>query len=72
MLGQAGPTTVTSVPVPHDCNDGFAAAFWRRPRAYLDPAVRAGMSLFATAHPQVVTAGATITTSADDILARIN
>jgi SAM-dependent methyltransferase len=38
---------VTPVPVPHDCTDGFAAAFWRRPEAYLDPAVRAGMSLFA-------------------------
>lgn len=37
---------VTPVPVPHDCTDGFAAAFWRRPQAYLDPTVRAGMSLF--------------------------
>ena len=33
------------VPVPHDCTDGFAAAYWRRPRAYLDPAVRAGISV---------------------------
>lgn len=32
------------VPVPHDCADGFLAAFWRRPAAYLDPAVRAGAS----------------------------
>lgn len=38
---------VTVVPVPHDCLDGFGAAFWRRPAAYLDPAVQAGMSLFA-------------------------
>jgi hypothetical protein len=30
--------------VPHDCVDGFFAAFWRRPEAYLDPRVRAGMS----------------------------
>lgn len=37
---------ITPVPVPHDCTDGFGAAFWRRPEAYLDPAVRAGMSLF--------------------------
>jgi hypothetical protein len=35
------------VPVPHDCRDGFAAAFWRRPQAYLDPLVRAGMSSIA-------------------------
>ncbi|NNN32062.1 class I SAM-dependent methyltransferase [Streptomyces sp. S3(2020)] len=33
------------VPVPHDCVDGFAAAYWRRPDAYLDPQVRAGISL---------------------------
>jgi hypothetical protein len=32
------------VPVPHDCVDGFFAAFWRRPEAYLDARVRAGMS----------------------------
>lgn len=35
------------VPVPHDCVDGFAAAYWRRPHAYLDPRVRAGISLLA-------------------------
>jgi SAM-dependent methyltransferase len=37
---------VTPIPVPHDCTDGFGAAYWRRPDAYLDPTVRAGMSLF--------------------------
>ncbi len=36
--------TVTTVPVPHDCWDGFFGAFWRSPEAYLDPHVRAGMS----------------------------
>lgn len=35
------------VPIPHDCTDGFAAAYWRRPDAYLDPRVRAGISLLA-------------------------
>ncbi len=30
--------------VPRDCQDGFLAAFWGRPRAYLDPAVRAATS----------------------------
>ena len=34
------------VPVPHDCADGFFGAFWRRPRAYLDPQVRDGISVF--------------------------
>ena len=40
-------TEVVPLPVPHDCRDGFAAAYWRRPEAYLDPAVRAGMSMLA-------------------------
>jgi SAM-dependent methyltransferase len=35
------------VPIPHDCRDGFFHAYWRRPEAYLDPAVRAGISVFA-------------------------
>lgn len=37
---------VVAVPIPHDCADGFLGAFWRRPQAYLDPRVRAGMSVF--------------------------
>jgi hypothetical protein len=38
---------VEVVPVPWDCRDGFFGAFWRRPEAYLDPAVRAGISTLA-------------------------
>ena len=38
---------VDVVPVPWDCADGFFSAFWRRPEAYLDPAVRAGISTLA-------------------------
>jgi len=30
--------------VPHDCQDGFLCAYWRRPEEYLDPVVRAGIS----------------------------
>lgn len=41
-----GPVEVTPVPVPHDCIDGFLYAYWSRPRAYLDPKVRAAMSSF--------------------------
>jgi SAM-dependent methyltransferase len=37
---------VEPVPVPHDCEDGFLGAFWRRPSAYLDERVRACMSTF--------------------------
>jgi hypothetical protein len=48
LARQLGPDAVTEVvPVPHDCTDGFCAAFWRRPEAYLDPDVRAGISNFA-------------------------
>jgi hypothetical protein len=46
-LGRAyGKITTVPVPVPHDCTDGFTGAYWRRPAAYLDPTVRAGMSTF--------------------------
>ncbi len=41
-----GPVTVESVPIPYDCTDGFLYAYWQRPRAYLDPRVRAAMSSF--------------------------
>jgi hypothetical protein len=39
-----GGADVSVVPVPHDCADGFMAAWWRRPEAYLHPEVRAGIS----------------------------
>jgi SAM-dependent methyltransferase len=41
-----GDLDVSVVPIPGDCVDGFLGAFWRRPEAYLDPTVRAGMSSF--------------------------
>jgi methyltransferase family protein len=37
---------VEIVPIPHDCEDGFLAAHWRRPAAYLDERVRASISTF--------------------------
>jgi SAM-dependent methyltransferase len=37
---------IEPVPIPHDCEDGFLAAHWRRPRAYLDDRVRLGISTF--------------------------
>lgn len=42
---------VRTVLVPHDCRDGFGAAFWARPEAYLDPRVQAGMSWLAMLAP---------------------
>ena len=44
---QLGPVRLRPMPIPHDCRDGFYAAYWRRPEAYLDPDVRAAISLFA-------------------------
>lgn len=38
---------IRPVLVPWDCVDGFGTAFWRRPEAYLDPEVQAGMSWLA-------------------------
>ncbi len=32
------------LPVPRDCQDGFMAAWWARPEALLDPAIRAATS----------------------------
>jgi SAM-dependent methyltransferase len=39
-----GGGEVEVLAVPADCADGFCHAFWCRPEAYLDPAVRAGIS----------------------------
>ncbi len=38
---------VRPVLVPPNCIDGFGAAFWSRPEAYLDPEVQAGTSWIA-------------------------
>ena len=45
---------VSAVPVPWDCTDGFYAAYWRRPRAYLSSVVRASISAFALLDPALV------------------
>lgn len=44
-----GPCRTEAVPIPVDCTDGFFAAFWGRPEAYLDADVRAGISTLAQA-----------------------
>ncbi|MEJ7785362.1 MAG: methyltransferase domain-containing protein [Solirubrobacteraceae bacterium] len=45
MLG--GRTRVEAIPTPADCTDGFFEAYWNRPEALLDPAVRASQSVWA-------------------------
>jgi SAM-dependent methyltransferase len=39
-----GRCTVTDLPVPIDCTDGFMEAYYGRPEAFLDPAVRRAQS----------------------------
>lgn len=56
------------VPVPHDCVDGFGAAYRRRPEAYLDPDVRAGMSMLARTDASSLRAG--LRRLADDLRTR--
>jgi SAM-dependent methyltransferase len=58
-LEQLGGGRQEVVPVPHDCLDGFFHAYWRRPEAYLDPDVRAGISAFALMDPDCVADGLT-------------
>ena len=46
--------TVDLIPIAHDCRDGFLGAWWRRPEAYLDPAVQIGISSFCELGPKVI------------------
>ena len=57
IVDALGGGRVIPVPVPHDCLDGFLGAFWRRPAAYLDPIVRAGVSYFSLLGQQAVDEG---------------
>jgi SAM-dependent methyltransferase len=48
-----GRTRIERIPTPGDCTDGFFEAFWRRPEALLDPAVRSAQSMWALLEPAV-------------------
>jgi SAM-dependent methyltransferase len=52
-----GRTTITPVPIPNDCVDGFIEAWYARPERLLDPEIRAGQSVWAFAAPQAVQRG---------------
>jgi SAM-dependent methyltransferase len=56
LAGHIGAQRIEPVPIPHDCRDGFLAAYWRRPQAYLDPRVRDGISVFRLLPPEEVDA----------------
>ncbi len=65
QAGAVRATRVSAVPIPHDCRDGFYGAHWRHPEAYLDPAVRAGISVLAKRDPSELEAG--LARLADDL-----
>jgi SAM-dependent methyltransferase len=52
-----GEVEIREVPIPKDCRDGFQGAFWQKPEAYLDPAVRRGISTFAKLPSTVIKRG---------------
>jgi len=52
LLG--GFSEVAVVPIPVDCADGFSEAFYARPEAFLDPAVRAAQSAWGFIDAEVV------------------
>lgn len=54
LRGELGNLQARAVPIPHDCVDGFLGAYWRRPAAFLDPAIRRGISSFS---PEYLDAG---------------
>jgi SAM-dependent methyltransferase len=49
-----GEIRIETVPIPHDCADGFFGAYWRRPEALLDETVRNGISVFSRVEPAAV------------------
>ncbi|HEV3226903.1 MAG TPA: class I SAM-dependent methyltransferase [Acidimicrobiales bacterium] len=59
VAGPLGTDHVEVLPVPHDCIDGFMAAYWRRPERYLDPGARASISGLALLSPHEIEPGMT-------------
>jgi hypothetical protein len=51
--GLGGRVRIERIPTPADCTDGFFEAFWNRPEALLDPAVRASQSIWELLEPGV-------------------
>jgi ubiquinone/menaquinone biosynthesis C-methylase UbiE len=52
-LSDALGARIEPVLIPWDCADGFFEAYWRRPEAYLDEAVRRGVSVWTRVGAQV-------------------
>jgi Methyltransferase domain len=47
-----GTTVVRTIPIPIDCVDGFTEAYYARPKAFLDPAVRRSQSAWSFVEEQ--------------------
>ncbi len=54
IVTHLGSARVEALAVPADCTDGVLGAYWRRPRALLDPRVRSAISGVALLDPHVV------------------
>ncbi|WP_424857853.1 methyltransferase domain-containing protein [Streptomyces sp. SAI-170] len=67
LIDLLGGGRTEPVHVPYDCVDGFGAAYWRRPHAYLDPQVRAGISMLAQTGDDALAPG--LARLADDLAA---
>jgi len=52
--GLGGVTTVTRVPIPLDCTDGFNDAYYGRPEMLLEPAARLACSAWSFVDPAAV------------------
>jgi len=52
-----GDATVSPVPVPADCVDGFIEAYYSRPERFLDPAVRSRQSVWGFVDPRAAERG---------------
>lgn len=54
VLHSLGNAASTPLPVPSDCTDGFFAAYWQRPQAYLDERIRNAISGLALLNQRAV------------------
>jgi hypothetical protein len=52
-----GEVEITEVPVPIDCVDGFTEAYYARPEAFLDPAIRRAQSAWGFVEPRAAELG---------------
>lgn len=46
IVNEFARATVSSIPIPSDCRDGFLGAYWQRPHVYLEKPVRDAISVF--------------------------